>query len=72
MNSHMISLTMAGRDNLTLLVVPPEASPAQAAEALRMASAGHPTGQPQEILAAAAGIASADAARLPPAVKMAG
>jgi hypothetical protein len=53
MNTDTINMTMAFRDNLTLLVVPPQASPAHAAEALRMASAAHPTGRPQEILAAA-------------------
>lgn len=53
MNIHTISLTMARRDNLTLLVVPPQASPAHAAEALRMASAASPAGRPQDILAAA-------------------
>ncbi len=59
MNTHTISLTMAGRDDLTLLVVPPQASPASAAEALRLAAAGHPVGQPQDVLAAA-GITSGD------------
>jgi len=59
MNTHTISLTMARRDNLTLLVVPPQASPAHAAEALKMASAGSPTGRPQDILAAA-GITSGE------------
>jgi Family of unknown function (DUF5994) len=63
MNTHTINLTMAGRDNLTLLVVPPQASPAEAAEALRMASASHP-GQPQDILAAA-GITSGEPGKLP-------
>jgi len=65
MNTHTISLTMAFRDSLTLLVVPPQASPAYAAEALRMASAAHPIGRPEEILAAA-GITSGEPIRLAP------
>lgn len=64
MNTHTINVTMAGRDNLTLLVVPPQASPAQAGEALRLASASHPAGQSQDILAAA-GITSGEPGKLP-------
>ncbi len=53
MDPHTISLTMAGRDRLTLLVVPPEATPASGAEALRLAADGHFSRRPEEILAAA-------------------
>jgi hypothetical protein len=71
MNANIIGLTMAGRGGLTLLVVPPQASPASAAEALRLAAAGGHTGRPAEILTAA-GIASGDPGRLRAATSMAG
>jgi len=58
MNVHTVLLTMASHDDLVLLVIPPEASPAAAAEALRLASSGGPAGPPQAILTAA-GIATA-------------
>ncbi|HXB48013.1 MAG TPA: DUF5994 family protein [Streptosporangiaceae bacterium] len=57
MNPHTVILTMAGRDDLILLVVPPQASPEAAAEALRLAVSGRQAGGPQAILAAA-GIAA--------------
>lgn len=69
MNINIISLTMAGRGDLTLLVVPPQASLASAAEALRLAAASGHTGRPAEILAAA-GIASGDPGRLRPAANV--
>jgi hypothetical protein len=53
MNMHTVSLTMADRDDLTLLVIPPQASPVTAAEALRLAASGRHTGPPEAILAAA-------------------
>ena len=53
MDPHTISLTMAGRDRLNLLVVPPQATPASGAEALRLAADGHSSRRPEEILAAA-------------------
>ncbi len=53
MDPHTISLTMAGRDRLTLLVVPPQATPASGAEALRLAADGHSSRRPAEIWAAA-------------------
>jgi len=56
MNEHTAILTMADRDDLILLVVPPQASPVAAAEALRLASGRH-AGPPDAILAAA-GIAA--------------
>jgi Family of unknown function (DUF5994) len=40
MNPHTALLTMADQDDLILLVVPPEASPVAAAEALRLAALG--------------------------------
>jgi len=56
MNEHTAILAMADRDDLILLVVPPQASPVAAAEALRLASGRH-AGPPDAILAAA-GIAA--------------
>jgi len=53
MNAHSVILTMASRDDLVLLVVPPGANPAAAAEALRLAASGWRTGPPEAILAAA-------------------
>ena len=54
MNTHTVILTMAGgRDDLVLLVIPPQAEPAAAAEALRLASSGGDAGRPDAILAAA-------------------
>jgi Family of unknown function (DUF5994) len=51
MNINTVLLTMAGRDDLVLLVVPPLAPPAAAAQALRAASG--PGAGPDAILAAA-------------------
>ncbi len=53
MNTHTINMTMSGRDSLTLLVIPPQAAPDGAMEALRLAAAGGHTGRAQDILAAA-------------------
>jgi hypothetical protein len=53
MNPHTAILTMAGRDDLILLVVPPQSSPVAAAEALSRAASGCHTGTPEAILAAA-------------------
>jgi hypothetical protein len=52
MNINTVLLTMAGRDDLVLLVVPPLAPPAAAARALRAAS-GPGAGSADAILAAA-------------------
>jgi Family of unknown function (DUF5994) len=52
MNPNTILLTMAGRDDLVLLVVPPHAPPAAAARALRAVS-GPGAGPADAILAAA-------------------
>ena len=71
MDPHTISLTMAGRDRLTLLVVPPQASPASGAEALRLAADGHSSRRPEEILAAAGVEADYRQAPAPP-LKMTG
>jgi len=57
MNMHTVLLTMASHDDLVLLVVPPDAIPETAAEALRLAASGGPAMLPQAILAAA-GIAT--------------
>jgi hypothetical protein len=54
MNPHTALLTMAGRDDLILLVVSPQASPVAAAEALRRAASGRHSDAPEAILAAAA------------------
>jgi Family of unknown function (DUF5994) len=53
MNAHSVILTMASRDDLVLLVVPPGANPAAAAEALRLAASGWRAGPPETTLAAA-------------------
>ncbi len=71
MDPHTISLTMAGRDRLTLLVVPPQATPASGAEALRLAAAGHSSQRPEEILAAA-GVESGYRQAPAPPLKMTG
>jgi hypothetical protein len=60
MNMHTAILTMAGRDDLVLLVIPPRASPAAAAEALRLAASGRRAGLPEAILAAAGIAAGSD------------
>src|SRR5579859_2306252 len=57
MNKHTVIVTMAGRDDLVLLVIPPPASPEAAAEALRLAASADRAGSPETILAAA-GIAA--------------
>jgi hypothetical protein len=53
MNRHTVSVTMVGRDRLTLLVIPPEAGREPAEQALRLAASGQPAGPPEAILAAA-------------------
>jgi hypothetical protein len=53
MNVYSVILTMASRDDLVLLVIPPGASPAGAAEALRLSASGWRAGPPEAILAAA-------------------
>jgi Family of unknown function (DUF5994) len=53
MNKHTVILTMAGRDDLVLLVIPPLASPEAAVEALGLAASGRRAGPPEAILAAA-------------------
>jgi Family of unknown function (DUF5994) len=53
MNVHTVSLTMADRNYLTLLVIPPHASPAAAEQALTLAASGRRPGPPETILAAA-------------------
>ena len=57
MNANTIILTMADRDDLVLLVVPPQAPPAAAAQALRAVASGPGAGSADAILAAA-GIAA--------------
>jgi hypothetical protein len=52
MNPHTVILTMAGSDDLILLVVPQDASPTAAAAALDLA-ANHKPGPPEAVLAAA-------------------
>jgi uncharacterized protein DUF5994 len=56
MNMNTVLLTMAGRDDLVLLVVPPLAPPAAAARALRAVSG--PGAGPADAILAAAGIAA--------------
>jgi Family of unknown function (DUF5994) len=53
MNKNTVILTMAGRDDLVLLVVPPLAPPAAAARALRAVASGPGAGSADAILAAA-------------------
>ena len=60
MNMHTVIVTMAGRDDLVLLVIPPSASPEAAAEALELAAAGRRAGPPEAILAAAGIACSGD------------
>jgi hypothetical protein len=57
MNMNTVMLTMADRDDLVLLVVPPLAPPAAAADALRAVASGPGAGSADAILAAA-GIAA--------------
>ena len=52
MDPTTVNMTMATRDNLTLLVIPPGASADNAAEALRLAARPR-TEQPEDILASA-------------------
>ena len=52
MDPTTVNMTMATRDNLTLLVIPPGASADSAAEALRLAARPR-TEQPEDILASA-------------------
>jgi hypothetical protein len=67
MNPHTVLLTMAGRDDLILLVVPSQASPAAGAEALRLAASSRQADLPEAILAAAGIAADGDPARIQPA-----
>ena len=60
MNPNTAILTMAGRDDLILLVIPPEADPAAAAEALRLAASGRRGQQPESVLAASVAACSGD------------
>jgi hypothetical protein len=53
MNMNTVYLTMADRDDLVLLVVPPLAPPAAAAQALRAVASGPGAGSAEAILAAA-------------------
>ena len=53
MDPMTINLTMAARDNLTLLVIPPGADADNAAEALKLAAATPHTERAEEILASA-------------------
>jgi hypothetical protein len=62
MNKHTAIMTMADRDHLVLLVIPPLASPAAAAEALELAASGRRAGPPEAILAAAGIAADSDTA----------
>ncbi len=62
MNKHTVILTMASRDDLVLLVIPPRASPQAATEALRLAASSQRAGPPEAILAAAGIPASSDTA----------
>jgi hypothetical protein len=57
MNANIIILTMANRDDLVLLLVPPLAPPAAAAQALRAVASGPGVG-PADAILAAAGIAA--------------
>jgi hypothetical protein len=57
MNMNTVMLTMADRDDLVLLVVPPLAPPAAAADALRAVASGPGAGSADAILVAA-GIAA--------------
>jgi hypothetical protein len=61
MNANTVILTMADRDDLVLLVVPPLAPPAAAAQALRAVASG-PGAGPADAILAAAGIAADSAA----------
>jgi uncharacterized protein DUF5994 len=62
MNKHTAIVTMADRDHLVFLVIPPMADPAAAAEALGLAASGGRSGPPEAILAAAGIAASGDTA----------
>ena len=57
MNANTVILTMANRDDLVLLLVPPLAPPAAAAQALRAVASG-PGAGPADAILAAAGIAA--------------
>jgi hypothetical protein len=59
-NKHTAIVTMAGRDDLVLLVIPPRASPEAAAEALELAASGRRADAPEAILAAAGIAAGSD------------
>jgi Family of unknown function (DUF5994) len=49
MNKHTVILTMASRDDLVLLVIPPRASQEAATEALRLAASGRRVDPPETI-----------------------
>jgi Family of unknown function (DUF5994) len=66
MNMHTAIVTMADRDDLILLVIPPRTSPAAAAEALGLAASGRRAGPPEAILAAAGIAADSGTADGPP------
>jgi hypothetical protein len=63
MNMNTVILTMADRDDLVLLVVPPLAPPAAAAQALRAVASGPGAGSADAILAAAGIAADSDPLR---------
>lgn len=52
MNKHTAILTMAGRDDVVLLVIPPGADPSAAAEALKLAASGRRADRPEAMLEA--------------------
>jgi hypothetical protein len=60
MNRHTAIVTMAGRDDLVLLVIPPRASAEAAVEALRLAASGRRAGSPESVLAAVGIAAGSD------------
>jgi uncharacterized protein DUF5994 len=63
MNMNTVILTMADRDDLALLVVPPLAPPAAAARALHAVAPGPGAGPAGAILAAAGIAAGSDPSR---------
>jgi hypothetical protein len=65
MDIHTIGLTRAAQDRVVLLVVPPQATTAEAGIAMAMAADGANSAGPAEILAAA-GIGGQDPTPMPP------
>jgi Family of unknown function (DUF5994) len=65
MDTHMIGMTRAGQDRISLLVVPPQATTAAAGIAMAMAADAANSADPADILAAA-GIGGEDPAPMPP------